>query len=385
MARRARFAVALLFVINGAWGGNVVTRLPAIKDRLDLSNTELGIAIAAVPVGALVAGVLAGLIVNRLGSATTAVVSAGTIGVVMVGFGLAPSWAVLIAVYFLTGAFDALCDVAMNAHGLRVQRLYGRSIINSFHAWWSVGAVAGGLLGSAAEALGIPVWRHLLAAGLLLTALTLAGWCWLLPGHDATERGPEHHSGSLRPVAGLLVALGVITLGPAVVEDAPASWGALFMITEAGASAGVAGLAFVSCQAFQTLGRFVADRVVERFGAVAVARAGGLLSCGAMAVVLAVPSVPVTIIGFGLAGLGIATAFPGTYHAAGNLPGIASGSGVAVVSFIARIGFLISPPVVGLISDAAGLRTALVLVPIAALLIVVLAKALRPPTAAAPG
>jgi hypothetical protein len=245
-----------------------------------------------------------------------------------------------------------------------------------------VGAVAGGLLGSGAAAVAMPVWLHLLVAGLLLTVLTLAIWRWLLPGHDATERGEAHGTGSLRPVAGLLVALGVITLGAAVVEDAPASWGALFMITEAGATAGVAGLAFVSCQACQTLGRFLADRVVERFGDVAVARTGGILAGAAMTLVLVVPSAPVAILGFGLAGLGIATIFPGTYHAAGNLPGIASGSGVAVVSFIARIGFLISPPVVGLISDAVGLRTALVLVPIAALLIVLLAGALRPRSAA---
>ncbi|MFP5283712.1 MAG: MFS transporter [Actinomycetes bacterium] len=377
-ARRARFAVVMLFVLNGAWGGNVVPRLPAIKDQLALSNTELGIAIAAVPVGALVAGALAGVIIHRLGSATTAVVSMGTIGVLLVGFGLAPSWEVLITVYFLAGALDSVCDVAMNAHGLRVQRLYRRSIINGFHAWWSVGAVVGGLLGSAAEALAIAIWLHLLTAGLMLAVASLGIWRLLLPGHDATERTDAHHGGSLRPVAGLLVALGAITLMAAVVEDSPASWGALFMINEVGAGAGVAGLAFVSCQAMQTVGRFVADRAVQRFGDVAVARLGGALACVASALMLALPSVPMTIVGFGLAGLGIATIFPGTYHAAGNLPGIASGTGVAVVSFIARVGFLVSPPVVGLVSDLLGLRQALVIVPVAALLIFVLAGALRP-------
>lgn len=376
-AGRARFAVALVFLLNGAWAGNVVPRLPAIKDRLDLTNTELGIAIAAVPVGALVAGALAGVIIHRFGSAATAVVSMGTIGVLLVGFGLAPSWWVLIAVYFVTGALDAVCDVAMNAHGLRIQRLYRRSIINAFHAWWSIGAVLGGLLGSGAEALGIGVWLHLLIAGLMLTVAAVAIWGWLLPGHDATERTDAHHGGSLRPVAGLLVALGVITLMAAVVEDAPASWGALFMISEVGASAGVAGLAFVSCQAMQTVGRFTADRAVERFGDVRVARTGGALACGAVAATLVWPSVPMTIVGFGLAGLGIASIFPGTFHAAGNLPGIASGTGVAVVSFIARIGFLVSPPVVGLVSDQLGLRLALVIVPVAALLIFALAGSLR--------
>ena len=377
-ARRARFAVATLFVINGALAANLVPRLPAIKSALGLSNAQLGTAIAAMPVGALIAGAFAGVLIHRLGSRATAVLTVALCGVLLTAFGWAPSWPVLIAVYLVYGGLDSLTDVAMNAHGLRVQRLYRRSIINAFHAWWSVGAVTGGLLGSAAAAIDVPVWLHLLLAGAGLLVVALASARWLLPGHDATEREDAHHGGSLRPVVGLLVALGVITLMAAVVEDAPASWGALFMITENGAGPAVAGLAFVSCQALQTLGRFGADAAVERFGDVAVARVGGGLACLAVGLVLLWPSVPMTIVGFGLAGLGIASIFPGTFHAAGNLPGIASGTGVAVVSFIARIGFLVSPPVVGLIADLAGLRLALVLVPVAGLLIFVLAGSLRP-------
>lgn len=373
-----------LFVINGGTASSVVPRLPAIKAALELSNTQLGIAIAAFPAGALVAGLFVGTLIARFGSAKVAVATCLLGGVLLISFGLAPAWLVLISAYFALGATDAVTDVAMNAHGLRVQRLYRRSIINAFHGWWSVGAVGGGLLGSAAAGLAVPVVVHLGVVGLLLVVASLVAYRFTLPGHEASERTDIDHdashisTGALRPVATLLIMLGVITLTAAVVEDSAASWGALYMLSESSVNQAVAGLAFVSCQAFQTVGRFTADRLVERFGPVTVARLGGVVAALGTGLLLAVPHPVVIIAGFGLAGLGIASIFPGTYHAARNLPGVPTGAGVAVVSYIARIGFLISPPIVGVVSDQLGLRVGLLIVPVAAVLIGVLAGALRP-------
>jgi len=376
--------VVVLFMINGGLSSSIVPRLPAIKSQLGLSNTQLGTAIAAMPVGSLVAGALAGILIAKIGSARLAVGTCTVGGLMLVSFGLAPSWIFLIGAYLIFGMLDAVTDVAMNAHGLRVQRLYRRSIINSFHGWWSVGAVVGGLLGSAAAGLGLPIALHLGIVGVALAIASLIAYRFTLPGHEATERTdlashpPTNRLSALRPVAALLVMLGVITLMAAIVEDSAASWGSLYMLSSASISQGIAGLAFVSCQGLQTLGRFTADALVQRFGPVLVARVGGALAAVSIATILIVPHPVVIIAGFGLAGLGIASIFPGTFHAAGNLPGIATGTGVAVVSYIARIGFLISPPIVGLVSDHLSLRIGLIIVPCAAILIFALAGALRP-------
>src|SRR3954447_4730709 len=186
--RRARVAVAALFFTNGALFANLIPRYPQIKADLDLSNAVYGLSVAAFPTGAIVAGMAAGVLVRRFGSARVAV--AGTLltsgGVLAAG--LAPSVAVLAAALFLAGAMDAITDVAQNAHGLRVQRRYGRSIINSFHAVWCAGAVLGSIMGAAAAELGLPSAVHLTASAALFSAVALVSYRFMLPGDEHGEQ-----------------------------------------------------------------------------------------------------------------------------------------------------------------------------------------------------
>ena len=101
------------------------------------------------PVGALAPGLLAPALIQRLGSAKVAAFGLVLLALAGVGVPLAGSWVVLAILMLLVGALYSLVDVAQNAHAFRVQRGFGRSIINAFHGLWSVGAVVGGLVGSA--------------------------------------------------------------------------------------------------------------------------------------------------------------------------------------------------------------------------------------------
>jgi fucose permease len=163
-----------------------------------------------------------------------------------------------------------------------------------------------------------------------------------------------------------------------VVEDAPASWGAEFLRSELGTSAAVGGLVFIAFQATMTVSRLFGDRVVDRYGDARVVRVGGLLVAVAVAAGLALDHPVTVVVGFAVAGLGVASLFPIVFHAAGNLPGVSTGHGVAVVAWMSRVGFLIVPPVVGAVGDAASLRSGLLLVPAAGLAIAALAGTLRP-------
>ncbi len=165
--RRARAAVAVLFFTNGALFANLLPRYPQIKADLGIGNTAYGLAVAAFPAGAIAAGLAAGVLVRRLGSARVAVAGTLLTAAGTLAAGLAQSVAVFAAALFLAGAMDAVTDVAQNAHALRVQRRYGRSLINSFHAIWSVGAVTGGCMAAAAIALDLSRGQHLLVSGVL--------------------------------------------------------------------------------------------------------------------------------------------------------------------------------------------------------------------------
>ncbi|ALU93756.1 fucose permease [Streptomyces globisporus C-1027] len=382
-ARHARAAVAVLFFTNGALFANLLPRYPQIKEDLAIGNGAYGLAVAAFPAGAITAGLAAGVLVRRMGSARVAVLGTLLTGAGILAAGLAPSVALFATALFLAGAMDALTDVAQNAHGLRVQRLYGRSILNSFHAIWSIGAVTGGLMAAGAMSLGLSLGVHLAVAAVVLVAAAGAALRFCLPGPDSEpeetgpeQRGAEGARGTSR-VGLVLAALVLIATAGTLVEDAGNSWAALYLSDALHASAALAASGFIALVGAQFIGRVIGDRLVDRFGQRAVARAGGLITAVGMGLALAVPTLPGTVLGFALAGFGVATLVPAAMHEADALPGLKPGSGLTIVSWLMRLGFLLSPPVVGQVADAAGLRTGLLVIPAAGVLVVLLAGVLQ--------
>jgi MFS family permease len=407
--RRARVAVGILFFTNGAIFANLLPRYPAIKAELGLTNVEFGAAVAASPLGALIAGLAAGVLIRRYRSARVAVAATVVASVGILLAGLAPGWLVLAMALFLAGAMDSITDVAQNSHALRVQRLYGRSIINSFHAVWSIGAVAGGIMGAAAAQIGLPLLLHLSISAVLFSAFAVVSLAWLLTGPEPEpgEGGAAHAHEPADPEGGVargaspralgvvakygvLLALVIIASGGAIVEDAGSTWSAIYLSRDLGASAFVAGLGFISLQGMQFIGRMLGDRMVDRFGQRAIARLGGVLVLAGMGGALAFPGVVGTIVGFGVAGFGVATLIPAAMQAADELPGFRPGTGLTIVGWLLRLGFLLSPPIIGAIADASSLRFGLLFVPAAGLLVLVFSRVLatrraHPPAQAAPG
>ena len=399
-ARHARVAVAVLFFTNGALFANLLPRYPEIKETLDLSNAAFGAAVAAFPLGALIAGLSAGVLIRRFRSSRVAVVATLLGAAGFVAAGVAPSWALLAAALFLTGAMDSITDVAQNSHGLRVQQLYGRSILNSFHAVWSMGAVIGGLMGAAIAQAGLDLGPHMVVSAVLFSLAAVLAYRWLLAGPEpvepetsdpvttdplaATSRddtvattAPRARGGLTLARIGILGALVVIAASGGIVEDAGASWAAIYLSGPLGATVFVAGFGFIALQGLQFVGRILGDRLVDAFGQRAVARTGGIVVFVGMGFALLVPTVLGTVVGFGLAGLGVATLIPAAMHGADQIPGLAPGSGLTIVSWLLRVGFLVSPPLVGAVADATSLRVGLLVVPLAGLLVIVFAQVLE--------
>jgi MFS family permease len=351
--RRARVAAAAMFLTNGAIFANLLPRFPEIKTDLGLSNAGYGGAIAAFSAGALVSGLTAGALIRRFQSSRVGV--AATLGIALFVFAsaVAPTPVLFAVALFIAGAADSITDVAQNAHGLRVQRKYGRSIINSLHAVWSVGAILGGLMGAGAIALHIPRATHLAVSGIVF-------------GVYAT-----------------LVALVVIAIAGAAIEDSGSSWATLYLRDSLSAPAALAAFGYVAMVSFQFIGRLFGDRLVDRFGERAVARAGGLVAAVGMGAALAFPTVPAVIAGFAAAGLGSATLIPAAMHGADQLRGLRPGTGLTIVTWLCRVGFLMSPIIVGVVADATSLRVGLLIVPVVGLAVMALARALsgrRPST-----
>ncbi len=375
--RRARIAVASLFLSNGALFTNLLPRYPEIKADLGLSNAAYGAAVAAFSAGALVAGLTAAVLIRRFHSSRVMV--AGTIGIAVfvVAAALASTPVLLAGALFLAGASDAVTDVAQNAHGLRVQRIYRRSIINSFHAVWSVGAIVGGLMGAAAIALHVPRAVHLPIAAAVFCAVALAAYPSLLrgPDHRPAPR-PGGESRTDKGVYAALAALVLIAIAAAVIEDSGSSWATLYLRDSLGSAPALAVSGYIAMAVTMFVGRLTGDRLVDRFGERAVARFGGLIAATGMGFALAFPSIAGTVAGFAAAGFGVASLIPAAMHRADELRGLRPGTGLAVLTWLMRVGFLGSPLLIWVIADSTSLRVGLLSVPAAGLAVVALAGAL---------
>lgn len=385
--RRARVAVAVLFLANGALFSGLLPRYPEIKEQLELSNTAFGLSVAAFPAGALISGLTAAGLIRRFGSARVAVGSSLLLALFALAAGVSTAPLVFTGALFLAGAADAVTDVAQNVHGLRVQRNYARSIINSLHAVWSVGAIFGGLVGAAAIAMHVSRFAQLAVSGAMFAGACLIAYPFLLRGSDHADHPGADGGVRTRPSAityGVVAALAVLAIAGGAIEDAGSSWATIYLRDNLGAPAALAAFGYIAFVGFQFLGRLFGDRLVDRFGERAVVRSGGLLAAGGMGIALAMPGVPGTICGFAAAGFGVASVAPAAFHGADSIPGLRVGSGLMLVTWMMRLGFLASPAIVGTVADATSLRVGLLTVPVAGLVIVACAAVLRPSRVSGP-
>lgn len=445
---RARRATAVFFFTNGAVIANLLPRLPEIKNTYHLSDDIYGLTVASLPAGAIAAGLTAGWFTRRFGSARVATVgtllTAGAL-ILASTMPMAALFAVLLAV---AGATDAVTDVAQNTHGLEVQRRYQRSIINSFHAVWSIGAVSGGLMSAAAVGLGLSLPWHLFLSGAICALLVLWAQGDCLPAASAQAEAPGDQRaedtpvqtvsagqnsasmskknkpatggctdqsdapssrknkpatggyidqsdapssekprqpaggprkvprGHLLPTHLTLVALVLIATAGAMVEDMANSWATLYLGRDLHAATQIAVLGFPTIVGAQFIGRLAGDPMVNRWGYRNVARFGATLIALGVGSAIAWPTIPVTLAGFAAAGFGSATLVPAAMHAADNLPHLRPGTGLTVVSWLMRLGFMLTAPTVGAIAAATSLRWGLSVVAVAGAVTVALAAVL---------
>ena len=435
--RRARLGAALLFLVNGAVFANLLPRLPQIKDAFELSNSVYGFVVIAFPLGSLLAGTAPAPIMRRWDSGRTAVMGSVAIALMIllagVSGGIGGGLLVLLAYIvplMLAGMLDAITDTAQNAQALDVQRAMGRSILNSMHALWSLGSVIGGLMGTAALALQVPLAVHLAISGILFSAVAVFAGTRVLtmeevarvrplaessaqqdalpadgpepaqdlpglseqdaPGVAAAAHEPSSgaasaataspgSAGPARRAVLMLLLISVVSITGVMVEDLGQNWSALYLSQVLEASATMAGLGLVALMCAQFIGRLLGDRMVDRLGHVTMARLGAVGIAAGLGLVVAAPAPAAAVAGFFLAGLGSATLVPSAYHAADLVPGLRPGTGLAVVSWLMRGAFLSLSPFVGVVSDALGLRLAFLVIPVAAVLAVLAAGHLRQP------
>jgi HAD superfamily hydrolase (TIGR01509 family) len=375
--RATRVAITGVFLADGLLVGSWAARIPAVQRQSDLSETALGLALFAASLGALLAMAPAGWVSERIGSRGVTVAALVGAGAALFVASLGPDLLVVALGLFGFGAGFGAVNVAANAQGLALERIYGRSILSSFHAAFSAGGLAGAGVGAIAAGMGISAGAHLGAVALVAAGVATAGARWLLPAEPDTpaQRRPV----LLRPPRALLV-LGAAAFFTLLAEGAAADWSAVYLSGSLEATAGVAALGYTAFSLAMVASRTVGDRLDARVGPVSLARAGGLLAASGLTLALVGGSTAVALVGFVAMGGGLGVVVPLLFRAAGSTPGVSASVGVAAVSTLGWLGFLAGPPTIGLAAGVVGLRIALGLVVIATVALALLAPAVAPRT-----
>lgn len=356
------------FAVLGLASGDWLARIPAIKHALGLTDGTLGLALLAASAGQVIVAMLAGRVVHRLGSRAPIVVCGFCVALIPITFGLAPNEATFMACLFGFGFFGGLLDVAMNAQAVYVERDFGRPLMTSFHACYSFGALAGGLIGGAFAWAQIGPSVNFAAVGAPLACLALICGRWLLPDETEAEQpaaaeaappaGPARRS--LRAVlTSPLAVLGVLSLFSLLGEGAADGWSAVYLRDNLGTSAWFAAFGFASFSVTMAIGRLAGDRLAQRFGPAALVRGGGLLAALGMAGALLSPVPAGTIAGFALYGAGLSCIFPQLLSVAGGVHPGSTASGIAAVAGMGYVGLLSGPVLIGGLASVAGLTVAL--------------------------
>jgi len=372
----ARAAASAAFFGNGFGIGIWAAQLPRFKAALGLSDGQLSLGLLAFSIGAVALMPVVGWAVTIVGSRLATLAAAFAFSFTLLLIGLAPSLPLFIAASFLAGACNGTMDISMNTNATVVEKAWGSAIMSSFHAFFSLGGLAGAALSGLLIAFDLSIFQTLLVACLGMGALFLAAAFGMMGEAKRTRDGEGHGFALPR---GPVVVVAVLAMFCFVVEGAMVDWTAIYLQTVAGADLQAAVTGFAAFSLAMTICRFLGDAVVRTLGRARTVQLGGFLAASGLSLAIFLPQpVPATL-GFALVGFGLANIVPVLFSTAAQMEGIAPSVGVAMVATLGYGGYLMGPPLIGFGGDLFGLRSMLgVLILFSVTIIILSQRALRP-------
>ena len=368
----SRFAVSLIFAINGMVFGTWASRIPAIVDFHDLSPGSLGLLIFLAGLSAVIAFSIFGRAADRYGAAfITKRATLLLIPLTLIFIAYANSiWMLVFAVIFF-GAIHGGDDVAMNAWAAEVEREYTRPVMSSFHAMWSLGAGIGAGLGSLLAFYEVGFKNHFSLISIVIFVLALSA---AFVPFESQKNKKEANSPFISIPKGSLLPVATITFFASLSEGAVADWSAIFLKSVASLNDGNAALGFTVFSVCMFSMRLLGDRISFILGPATAARYSGLVALTGSIILLVSDSFLLLLLGFGLIGLGIAVIIPLAFSRAGNDETISQGTAIASIATLGYGGMLLGPLFLGLIAEITSIKTSFLILPIMAFFIFILSK-----------
>jgi fucose permease len=363
---KARMATQLIFLVCGLGMASWAPMVPFAKDRLALNDADLGLLLLLLGGGAMLMMPVSGWLVSRFGSRVVMACAALVIALALPLLLMLPSVAAMAVTLFIFGSGIGTIDVAMNAHGVQVQNLYGKPIMSSLHGLFSVGGLFGSLGLGFLIKMGLnPVYAIVSISGLIIV-ITLTQYNSLFS--FASERQAiARFSGSEKPVEGArtfgwlngrVLFLGFMCFAVFLAEGAVLDWSAIFLRDTKGIATEFSGVGYAAFSIAMAIMRLVGDKLVARLNGKTVVVMGSLLGAVGLGIAVLSPWVVGVLAGFVLLGLGAANIVPIFFSEAGRLPGISPTVSIPAITTIGYTGMLAGPASLGFIAQHFSLSTA---------------------------
>jgi predicted MFS family arabinose efflux permease len=355
---QARRATAVVFAVHGCVTGSFAARIPWIASHVGVGVGRLGLALLMPGVGAMLAMPFSGRLAHRypLPPLVSATIVAWCAGLVLPA--AATSFGMLCAVLLVFGAAAGLADMAMNAEGVLVERLLGRSVMSSLHGFWSVGVLAGSAASALASHAAVDARLQFVVEAFVLAAIGASAARFLLDDPTTAETAaPPAFALPTRPV----LLIGLVGLCAVFGEQAGTDWSAVYIRRELGGSASAAAFAVSAFAVTMAVARLLGDRVIRRMGPVRTVRLSGTCAAGGAVAVVLAPGLAIGLAGFALLGIGVALVVPIVFAAAGRV-GLQPARSIAGVAGVAYASGLVAPGVIGGVAALSSLTASFCLV-----------------------
>ncbi|HET9872330.1 MAG TPA: MFS transporter [Propionibacteriaceae bacterium] len=356
-SRVAAIAVTTLFAVNGMLLGGFGGSVPSLRERLDLSATQIAVMLFCGGVAGIVSMQVGGRLADAIGARKVALAGLPIIIAACVLLAVAPSYPIALLSGVGVGLGNGAMDVAMNALAVQVEKARRKPIMSFFHAFFSVGNFVGAgtvllmalafSITGAAIVLPVMVTLSAIAIGVLLLLLRITPEAAVV----------DHKVDGVRTrIPRMAWLLGGMALAFGLSEGTAVDWSSLHVTDVAGVDSTTGSLGLIAVSAFMVVIRLLGDRLVSRYGRRAVVRFGGVCAALGYLAVTLVSSLPLLVAGWALVGFGVGMIAPQVYAVAGHIGG---GRVLAVVVTFGYAAFLMGPAVVGFLVDQVGIHHAM--------------------------
>ncbi|MBC8052684.1 MAG: MFS transporter [Sphingobacteriaceae bacterium] len=350
-------AVGVLFFLQGLAFSSWASRIPSVQERLHLSETELGLVLFALPFGLMVSLPFAAWLITRFGSRKVVFLASIAYLFILIFIGFSTTISKLTVALFAFGLFGNMVNIAVNTQAVNVEALYNKAIMASFHGLWSLAGFCGAALGTLMSGLEIaPSYHFLIIALFSILILTIYS-----RNTVQSDIGGATDKKFVLPDKSLL-HLGLIAFFSLICEGAMFDWSGVYFKKVVMAKDNWIGMGYTVFMCTMAGGRFFADRLVTNFGLKRILQVNGVLTAFGLLLAVVFPTLTFALVGFFLVGFGVSSIVPLIYSAAGKSKKVSPGIAIATVSTIGFVGFLIGPPLIGIIAGAFNLRVSFILI-----------------------